>query len=72
MAGVEWDGMMGNTGEVGEFRKRKKAGSEESVKINVIFAEEREEKNGRCQAPLLADLPWDVVPINSFVLQEHM
>lgn len=41
MAGVEWDGMIGNTGEVGEFRKRKKADSEESVKINVIFAEER-------------------------------
>lgn len=38
---------MGNTGEVGEFRKRerKKAGSEESVKINVIFAERK--KNGR-------------------------
>lgn len=69
--GMEWrDGQHWRSRGVQKEREKKKAGSEVSVKINVIFAERK--KNGRGQAPLLADLPRDIIPIDSFVLQEHM
>lgn len=68
--GVEWDSMAGNTGQVGRFREKKLI-QKGHCKNKCHFCGGRE-KNGECQTLLLANFPWDVIPIDGLFLQEHM